>query len=253
MRGWLSSVENFSYQSLSVSSDKLSAMASLASKLQSNLGSEYAAGLWNNEMLPLQLAWTRKYPIDMGLKPAVCPGYRAPTYSWASMDGAISMHLNPKTEERLSEIDILSLHAELAGSYPFGEVNGGCVQVKGQNLRGILSYTGEGYHTVCFTERDEELSFAPDTILVPEEVASRTGEPEYTARRSTSLVEPQPFSVPVHLLRLVSWPTTTAVEKNDFLVLGRSSRQREAFERLGLASADLRYKVIDIFYTYSRS
>ena len=103
--GWLGLVENYSRRYLTVSNDKLSAVAGIARVIAEETGDLYLAGVWADH-LPEDLFW-RVYPrqeriiqgpsihSDVPVKGEVLGAvvqpaeYRAPSWSWASIDAPI--------------------------------------------------------------------------------------------------------------------------------------------------------------------
>ena len=97
---WYSLVEDYSSRYLTNESDKLPALAGLASSFRErqSLG-KYLAGMWSKH-LPSALLWRTK-PNDFGdqaglsnslaaFQPRRPQVYRAPTWSWASIDSEVS-------------------------------------------------------------------------------------------------------------------------------------------------------------------
>uniref|UniRef100_L2G597 Heterokaryon incompatibility protein n=1 Tax=Colletotrichum fructicola (strain Nara gc5) TaxID=1213859 RepID=L2G597_COLFN len=93
LQHWYTIVEEFSKRSLTFGEDKLPALAGVASRFGSTkIGGSYVAGLWAEETLQGILwrartsgAYGKEFPPDLRLpaKP------RAPSWSWASIDGEI--------------------------------------------------------------------------------------------------------------------------------------------------------------------
>jgi hypothetical protein len=95
-------VELYTRQYMTITSDKLEALSGLASSI-SELepgapGGGYFAGIWQSS-LPAHLLWTtkeaedlegRQRPVDY-LTPSRYEQYIAPSWSWASVDGIISL------------------------------------------------------------------------------------------------------------------------------------------------------------------
>lgn len=81
---WHQCVDEFSKRTLTVLSDKLPAMAGLAAVINDGTVGEYLAGIWSKN-IGFGLAWARAYSL---LSPT--PAYRAPSWSWASIDGSVS-------------------------------------------------------------------------------------------------------------------------------------------------------------------
>jgi len=103
--GWISLVENYSTRSLTVSNDKLSAIAGVARVIAEETGDRYFAGVWSRHLIE-DLYW-RVYaqeelftPNAEGVNNQPAKGrligkatrpaqYRGPTWSWASLDGPV--------------------------------------------------------------------------------------------------------------------------------------------------------------------
>ena len=75
---------------LTLEKDKLAAIAGVASVIQSKTGMQYVAGMWNSRFsIEYDLCWRVSGRADK--KPPFRPSiYRAPTWSWASVEGAVS-------------------------------------------------------------------------------------------------------------------------------------------------------------------
>jgi hypothetical protein len=86
LEAWHRCVDAFSKGSVSVPSDKLLAIAPLASAIDDGTLGEYLAGIWSSD-IAFGLGWSRPYGV---LRPAT--EYRAPSWSWASVDGTVSSH-----------------------------------------------------------------------------------------------------------------------------------------------------------------
>lgn len=87
---WRSIVLDYTRRTLTLEQDKLAAIAGLASELQSNIDSQYIAGMWNFRFnIGYDLCWRVSERAD-GRQPFRPAKYRAPTWSWASVEGVIS-------------------------------------------------------------------------------------------------------------------------------------------------------------------
>ncbi|KAL9127217.1 MAG: hypothetical protein Q9217_003855 [Psora testacea] len=91
---WEAFIEDYTQRCLSFSEDKLPAVAGIASQLNKTWCDKYLAGLWQTDILR-QLAWQNrqhlrstktKSPLVVRPRP---PVYRAPSWSWASIDDKI--------------------------------------------------------------------------------------------------------------------------------------------------------------------
>ncbi|KAK0727716.1 heterokaryon incompatibility protein-domain-containing protein [Lasiosphaeria miniovina] len=82
-RSWAKWVAEYSGRALTMPGDKLAAMAGLAAYFNSTFGLTYAAGIWKED-LHVGLTWSASAPGTL-----VRHRNRAPSWSWASVDGAV--------------------------------------------------------------------------------------------------------------------------------------------------------------------
>ncbi|ETN40172.1 uncharacterized protein HMPREF1541_04448 [Cyphellophora europaea CBS 101466] len=93
---WSRTVERYMECGLTFQSDKLVAIAGLAKKVCETTGERYLAGLWDNVQLPQSLLWYVPVREQAGGSPSKrapslgSPDYRAPSWSWASIDAKIT-------------------------------------------------------------------------------------------------------------------------------------------------------------------
>ena len=80
----------YTKSNLTKKEDKVIAISGVAKELRVILDGTYLAGLWK-EQLPEQLLWWISKPLDAnnGLPASRPSNYRAPTWSWMSIDGAV--------------------------------------------------------------------------------------------------------------------------------------------------------------------
>ncbi|KAE9374338.1 hypothetical protein N431DRAFT_335373, partial [Stipitochalara longipes BDJ] len=89
-RLWLKVISDYTSRYLTNEGDKLPALSGIAKVINTHTGDQYLAGLWRHKILEL-LRWRVGYNI---LKPMPCHRpieYRAPSWSWAAVDGNISL------------------------------------------------------------------------------------------------------------------------------------------------------------------
>ncbi|RMJ15781.1 hypothetical protein CDV36_004546 [Fusarium kuroshium] len=84
---WERLVSEYSRTELTRPEDKLVALSGVAKLFQQTFKDRYLAGLWWSS-LPRLLCWRRD--IKKEQEPRVRPKYRAPSWSWASVDGPIT-------------------------------------------------------------------------------------------------------------------------------------------------------------------
>ena len=81
---WARVVHLYTSAHLTFARDKLPALSGIARRIHSQKGGQYLAGLWREENIEAQLCWRVHEPTT---RPTT---WRAPSWSWASVDGPIS-------------------------------------------------------------------------------------------------------------------------------------------------------------------
>ncbi|KAH9849259.1 heterokaryon incompatibility protein-domain-containing protein [Lenzites betulinus] len=120
---WMAIVPDYTARAIGVPADKLVAFGAVAEMFQRVLRTEYLAGLWRNTLL-LDLSWSKgvshivQYPRPVA--------YRAPSWSWASVDGEVVVDaaVYAKYEDAVAEIVECVVVLENA-QLPFERVAGG--------------------------------------------------------------------------------------------------------------------------------
>lgn len=87
---WCDIVHQYSRRTLGEASDKLVACGALAEVFHRLLSSDYLAGLWRDTLLH-DLLWRRVPGDELGVDLVRPAAYRAPSWSWAAVDGPVSM------------------------------------------------------------------------------------------------------------------------------------------------------------------
>ncbi|KAE8441729.1 hypothetical protein EG329_004515 [Mollisiaceae sp. DMI_Dod_QoI] len=114
-------------RSMTYDADWLPGIAGIASELQKAWSDDYFAGLWGKS-ISIWLAWKRDHPTDVRPRPT----YRAPTWSWVSIDGAINFHYS------VESLGLMTEHAQLVHCFteptqkeaPMGQLKGGIITVR---------------------------------------------------------------------------------------------------------------------------
>ncbi len=130
---WYGLVENFTSRDLTKESDKLIALSGLVSEINKLLGDDvYLAGLWRNDLLN-DLCWSPHYAEEC-FPPST---YRAPSWSWASLDGRVSYphhHFKRSGTPAIpmghpyDEAEIVDVSVDSKG--PFGMVTSGYLKIQ---------------------------------------------------------------------------------------------------------------------------
>jgi hypothetical protein len=128
-QAWLSMIFMYTFRTISHSSDKLVAMAGIAEQFNHAFKDQYFAGLWW-KTLQLNLLW---HIQDSSSRPV---GYRAPSWSWASVDGLISARYREGKLKSgvhdIRQVTILECKVTLASQdLPYGQVQAGVLKLKG--------------------------------------------------------------------------------------------------------------------------
>ncbi|EPE26446.1 hypothetical protein GLAREA_02359 [Glarea lozoyensis ATCC 20868] len=127
---WHQIVSNYSGRFLTKEEDKLVALSGLAKVYTPLLGDEYIAGIWRSRIFT-ELLWhaeTESFPeTERPLR------YRAPSWSWASIDAHITCHhaLSPSDLRGQTCCTVLEAQVETLGHDTTGQVKGGFLRVSG--------------------------------------------------------------------------------------------------------------------------
>lgn len=125
---WLQIVAQYSRRNLTYGSDKLPALSGLARETSSAAPvGRYIAGIWEHDMI-YELLWICS--ANDG-EFSISPSYRAPSWSWAAMDGQITWVNDPRRQAMLLLFDLLDVNIELEGSDPYGRIKHGDLVVSG--------------------------------------------------------------------------------------------------------------------------
>lgn len=130
-KAWIQYVQLYSRCRLTRPEDKLVALAGIAHRVGEALqvcgaADNYLAGLWRRELLA-QLLWEERKTDNMPDCRKCTGPYRAPSWSWASVDGEVFLEKEARKEDQY--------RATIDGAYtttsidPFGAVTAGAIDV----------------------------------------------------------------------------------------------------------------------------
>jgi hypothetical protein len=128
---WQRTLRSYTSCGLTKSKDKLIALSGIASELGGNFANDYVAGLWRAYM-PTELLWY----VDKGTASRRYEAYHAPSFSWASIEGAV-VPGEWQPDNILTEVIDSDVMTEL--SNPFGSVKSGSVTLRGTVKQAWLS------------------------------------------------------------------------------------------------------------------
>ena len=129
---WNRVVEAYSTRKLTFSSDKLVALSGIAQAIHLQSNDEYIVGMWRSK-LEEQLCWKLSYNGQVNNSKEIVP-YRAPTWSWASVDGVIDFESSWDPSEmivniKVLEVEIIRPGADLFGAISFAKLLISCIVV----------------------------------------------------------------------------------------------------------------------------
>lgn len=117
---WKKIIARYSRTNLTFASDKLIALSGLAKKV--GIRGDYLAGLWK-DYLDIDLLWS---PMQEGQR---SEKYRAPSWSWASIEGHVLTCPTSWRRDLRMVADVLESKVDLKREDPMGEVKGGALRL----------------------------------------------------------------------------------------------------------------------------
>ncbi|KAI0629762.1 heterokaryon incompatibility protein-domain-containing protein [Trametes polyzona] len=123
-RAWWQTVHSYGRRSTSCPNDRLAVCGGVAEEFGRVLHTNYLAGLWRDS-LPRDLLWYK----DRRTVRLPRPAYRAPSWSWAALDGQIGLphpiwSLPEEGGDEFAKVVACSVRLEKE-ALPFGQVTGG--------------------------------------------------------------------------------------------------------------------------------
>lgn len=164
---WDGILDVYTRSSLTRPEDKLIALSGLVKEMSLLLKDNNLAGLWKNRFAS-ELLWSVFKPnIANNGTPSFRPEiYRAPTWSWASIDGQVVTGNRDPNNWRLLPT-LLEGHIVPAGADPTGQVSNGHIQAQGL-LRPVTwdcLWSGRIYKLLLDGITPDHSTFSPDEIL----------------------------------------------------------------------------------------
>lgn len=156
---WQSIVQDYTSRNLTMPEDRLPALAGIARELENTWGDIYIAGMWRSDLLSW-LLWRsepKAVPAPSGEAQPKSVGWRAPSWSWASVDGVVTFHWCGGTELSLSaKIIYVDEQQQHIGAVPGQRLFLEASIVPLKNLQEVRDeYKGESLHRPLRVEDDE--------------------------------------------------------------------------------------------------
>ncbi|KAL9619789.1 MAG: hypothetical protein Q9160_005625 [Pyrenula sp. 1 TL-2023] len=211
---WRELIEAYSARTLTQHSDKLLAIGGVVYRFQTLFRDKYLAGLWRQQF-PENLLWIViwGWEDNMELKCPYRPEvYTAPTWSWASINGAIefeeSEYIHRYRLARLQDVQIEPLHGN-----PYGTLKSAKLLIRAPLLR-----IQQDIKRKWTFESDCEDSIA-DTIVVPQ--FDEQGDVFDSLPRAYDSIDPSSsdFRCSYHALFLTAGIDTYRREDDDSFLL----------------------------------
>ena len=124
---WNDLVQNYTKCNLTMSNDKLVAISGIVKRLQPSFKTKYLAGLWRHDLLEHLLWHVESY--DEAKRPLVGekrPEYRAPSWSWASIDAPIvprpSLNVDVKYMAKIIKAHVTPVTEDITGQILNGHI-----------------------------------------------------------------------------------------------------------------------------------
>jgi hypothetical protein len=129
---WSEAIEIYSAAKATYPRDRLLAFSGIAKRIYTSSGEDYLTGIWRNAFFEQQLCWhlrpTHSH-MQLPLTALPRPICRAPSWSWASVDGPVLINVWDHG---------LELYAHVVDAWtkpaieedPFGEIRGGAIRVE---------------------------------------------------------------------------------------------------------------------------
>ncbi|KAI1022001.1 hypothetical protein LB504_007548 [Fusarium proliferatum] len=218
---WNDLVTSYSRRHLTFVTDKLPALSGVASRVHKITKSRYLAGMWEDN-LGVGLCWARASRGYRDLS-TLAIEYVAPSWSWASIHGAVKSRVERTISNFEPSLTILEANCIVPGLNPFGRVTAGHLLIRGQIAQAMLT-CGDPQTSVLYEISGpiDKWEFSPDSVLV------------------LNNGNPSKFTAKIHCLYIGSRFNARGDESDReyfMLVLGQSENPKgdTSFCRLGLA------------------
>ncbi|KAF5686280.1 het-domain-containing protein [Fusarium circinatum] len=233
---WDDLVTYYSRRHLTFVTDKLPALSGVASRVLKITKSRYLAGMWEDN-LGIELCWARAYRGYQDL-PTISAEYVAPSWSWASIPGAVKSRVERTISIFEPSFTIIEANSDVSGLNPFGRVTTGHLLMRGQIAEAVL--TCDDPETSVFYKISgptEKWEFSPDSILVLD---------KNHVSRAKQDAKPSNFTAKIYCLYIGSTYSDRGDESDRehcMLVLSQASNVGgdKPFCRIGLAYSKRRY------------
>ncbi|KAF2833570.1 HET-domain-containing protein [Ophiobolus disseminans] len=232
---WQRIVEKYSTRNLTVPEDKLPAISGIASKIRKATHSDYIAGLWKGNLASDMLWSTVAFEMPHVDRFAL-DTWRAPSFSWASLDAAVTYNQLDEEEREtfVPTITLLAASVVPKGLNALGTVSDVSITIRGPITQAtVCSEQSQGqWAYMLMIKGTSTISMVPDCTLVEMEYEDGDGDSNKTVRRAQKGDLLRDFRVPVLCLSVARYDNLLAG-----LVLGMSKLRPKTWERVGTFAA----------------
>jgi hypothetical protein len=253
---WRQILVDYTSRNLTYRKDLLIALAGISQRMHSLHKQPFVAGLWEDRLIE-DLCWT--VAGDYGYVPP-CTHHddiELPTWSWISVRSAINYLVTDEPGVFTPHSSLLwhNCVREPTDTNPFGRVLSGAILIAGPVVQTEISVAGRNADKQ-FINLHEPFNtwISHDAPLIEDEATGVLGLLKFKTvrrmRRSIPYVleEAKYAKVPVYCMYLGQWTpheqafALSGVEHRFVLVLVRSARVPDAFERIGMVKSDQVYE-----------
>ncbi|KAI1112027.1 heterokaryon incompatibility protein-domain-containing protein [Nemania sp. NC0429] len=217
---WHEIVEEYTHLALTFEKDKFPALSGVARQMRRVRDAEYVAGLWGDNMIE-DLLW-RTFALSAE-RPAK---WRAPTWSWASINGRIQYLSNNPKEASRTFAEVLSIECTpLTPNDSMMELASATLVISSYVVPAVLS-------------RNPNTNNAPSLMHRYQLEAAADGEEHYGFQSDYTLPDPDVEDISgewVYCLWMRCVGSSSSYWRCDCLVLRMVDAAEQVYERLGIA------------------
>lgn len=234
-QAWQRIVEQYSARGLTVQGDKLPAISGIASKIRKATHSDYLAGLWKGN-LASDLLWQASPQTSAIAGNYALETWRAPSFSWASLDSAITYTVltDEERDTFTPTVTLLASRIVPSGLNPLGTLSEASLTIRGPTIPATLSAEktlGKWEYTLLI-KGTSTIRISQDCLLIDVNFKTEEGAQQKTVRRAQSANDLRNFTAPVLCISVARYDNFIAG-----LVLGATGLDHAAWERVGTFAA----------------
>ena len=168
VRRWEDLVHDYTSRTVAEEEDKLPGLAGIAADFHNvfltfDRNDQYAAGIWTSSM-PTLLMWHQR-AAGPKLHPSTPIKYRAPSWSWASVEGTVCPgNATVHAKGRVPSIEILKVRIDRQQGHQYGKVTHAELQVRA-NIISLSKADVNSRFNICSQQYVPSAGFTVDMII----------------------------------------------------------------------------------------